>query len=220
MQNGENKLTINIKEITRMLENTFLEGKVSVTDPSGDGYHLEATVIYDGFSGKTPIQRHKMVYDALGNIVGNELHALALNTYTNKELEGHKADYISQSDSTPKKFDDEMLEKIDNVIKNNDVVLFMKGTKVSPMCGFSATTVHILSVLEINFLDIDVMADYKIRDKIKIYSNWPTIPQLYIKGVFVGGCDILKEMYLNKELFTLLKTLKIDFKEVIPESAK
>ncbi len=89
---------------------------------------------------------------------------------------------------------------IDNLIKNNDIVLFMKGTKDFPQCGFSSAVVNILTKLEVDFKDINVLENMDIREGIKIYSDWPTIPQLYIKGEFIGGCDIVKELYANGEL--------------------
>ena len=90
--------------------------------------------------------------------------------------------------------------KIQAEIDTNDVVLFMKGTPVFPQCGFSAMVVQILNHLEIPFKGIDVLADSSIREGIKEFTNWPTIPQLYVKGEFVGGCDIVREMYENNEL--------------------
>ena len=90
--------------------------------------------------------------------------------------------------------------KIQAEIDANDVVLFMKGTPVFPQCGFSAMVVQILNHLEIPFKGIDVLADSSLREGIKEFTNWPTIPQLYVKGEFVGGCDIVREMYENNEL--------------------
>jgi monothiol glutaredoxin len=100
-------------------------------------------------------------------------------------------------------------EQIKQYIAENDVVLFMKGTASRPMCGFSATVANILSKLEISFKDVDVMADQEIREDIKKFSDWPTIPQLYLKGEFVGGCDIVKEMYESGDLMSLLKEKNI-----------
>jgi monothiol glutaredoxin len=94
---------------------------------------------------------------------------------------------------------------IENTIKNNDVVLFMKGTKKIPQCGFSATVVQILERCGVDFKDVNVLADPALRDSIKAYSNWPTVPQLYIKNEFIGGCDITREMYQSGELQALLK---------------
>jgi monothiol glutaredoxin len=91
-------------------------------------------------------------------------------------------------------------DRIQNEVSSNDVLLFMKGTPVFPQCGFSAATVGILSNLGVKFKAIDVLKDPEIRAGIKDFSNWPTIPQLYVKGEFVGGCDIVKEMYEADEL--------------------
>jgi monothiol glutaredoxin len=91
-------------------------------------------------------------------------------------------------------------DRIQNEVSSNDVLLFMKGTPVFPQCGFSATAVGILSNLGVKFKAIDVLKDPEIRNGIKEFSNWPTIPQLYVKGEFVGGSDILREMYEADEL--------------------
>ncbi|WP_336294811.1 Grx4 family monothiol glutaredoxin [Bartonella sp. CB169] len=98
---------------------------------------------------------------------------------------------------------------IDNEIKKNDVILFMKGTPDSPQCGFSGQVVQILDYLGLNYKGIDILTSDELRQGIKNYSNWPTIPQLYIKGEFVGGCDIVKEMFQNNELQELLKEKNI-----------
>jgi len=94
--------------------------------------------------------------------------------------------------------------KIDNEVKTNDVVLFMKGTADMPMCGFSGRTVQILQHLGVPFKDVNVLADDALRQGIKDYTNWPTIPQLYIKGEFVGGSDIVMEMFQSGELKQML----------------
>jgi len=94
-------------------------------------------------------------------------------------------------------------QRIQNEITDNDVVLFMKGTPVFPQCGFSATVVQVLSIMGIKFKGIDVLSDADIREGVKAFSNWPTIPQLYVKGEFVGGCDIIREMYQAGELHDL-----------------
>jgi monothiol glutaredoxin len=91
-------------------------------------------------------------------------------------------------------------DRIASDIASNDVVLYMKGTPVFPQCGFSAATVQILSNLGVKFKAVDVLKDPEVRSGIKEFSNWPTIPQLYVKGEFVGGCDIIREMYEADEL--------------------
>ncbi|HEY1613598.1 MAG TPA: Grx4 family monothiol glutaredoxin [Rhizomicrobium sp.] len=96
-------------------------------------------------------------------------------------------------------------EQIASDITSNDVVLFMKGTPVFPQCGFSAAVVQILTDLGVKFKSFDVLKDPELRQGIKAFSNWPTIPQLYVKGEFVGGCDIIREMYESDELAPLFK---------------
>ena len=94
---------------------------------------------------------------------------------------------------------------IDNEVKSNDVVLFMKGTPQSPMCGFSGQVVQILDHLGVSYKGLNVLESEDLRQAVKSYSNWPTIPQLYVKGEFVGGCDIIREMFQAGELQSLLK---------------
>jgi monothiol glutaredoxin len=93
---------------------------------------------------------------------------------------------------------------IENEIKSQDVVVFMKGTPQFPMCGFSGQVVQILNYLEVPFKGVNVLDDMAIRDGIKAFSNWPTIPQIYVKGEFVGGCDITREMFQSGELYQFL----------------
>jgi monothiol glutaredoxin len=95
-------------------------------------------------------------------------------------------------------------ERIDALVKGNEVVLFMKGTALFPQCGFSSRAVAILDHLGVPFETVDVLQDQEIRAGIKDYSDWPTIPQLYVKGEFVGGCDIITEMYQSGELKEML----------------
>lgn len=96
-------------------------------------------------------------------------------------------------------------QQIETIINDNNVVLFMKGTQDFPMCGFSAAVVGILEDLNVDFKDVNVMTDENLRQGIKTFSDWPTIPQLYVKGEFIGGCDIVKEMYDEGELEAVLK---------------
>lgn len=99
-------------------------------------------------------------------------------------------------------------------LAENDVVLYMKGTSVFPQCGFSAVVVNVLNNLGVTFKSVNVLEDDDIRQAIKDFSDWPTIPQLYVKSEFVGGCDIVKEMYSNGELQDLLKSKGITIKDV------
>ena len=109
--------------------------------------------------------------------------------------------------------DDKTRDIIKGHIDNNEVCLFMKGTPDAPQCGFSMAVTNLLKILEVNFKAINVLEDQSIREGIKTFSDWPTIPQLYIKKEFVGGCDIIKEMYENGELKKILETKNINFKK-------
>ena len=102
---------------------------------------------------------------------------------------------------------------IDNEVKSNDVVVFMKGTPQFPMCGFSGQVVQILDHLGVTYKGLNVLENEDLRNGIKTYSNWPTIPQLYVKGEFVGGCDIIREMFQAGELLSLLKDKGVVVKE-------
>ena len=105
---------------------------------------------------------------------------------------------------------DHVSQNIQNEIKTNDVVLFMKGTPVFPMCGFSAATVEVLNKIGVKFESVNVLESDEMREGIKKFSNWPTIPQLYVKKEFIGGCDIITEMFESGELLELLNTNGID----------
>ncbi len=105
--------------------------------------------------------------------------------------------------------DSDANSRIDEVVKSNDVVLFMKGTELFPQCGFSARAIAILNRLNVPFETVDVLQDPEVRQGIKAYSDWPTIPQLYVKGEFVGGSDIMMEMYEAGELEQLFKDKQV-----------
>ena len=108
--------------------------------------------------------------------------------------------------------DQQTKDLISNNIDSNDVCLFMKGTPDAPQCGFSMAVSNILKILDVKFVGINVLENESLRQAIKEYSDWPTIPQLYVKKEFVGGCDIIKEMYENGELSKLLESKNIEFK--------
>ena len=108
--------------------------------------------------------------------------------------------------------DDQTKNTIQTHIDNNDVCLFMKGTPDAPQCGFSMAVSNMLKILEVNFKGVNVLEDQNIREGIKVFSDWPTIPQLYVKKEFIGGCDIVKEMYESGELAKLFETKGINFK--------
>ena len=109
--------------------------------------------------------------------------------------------------------DQQVKEQIENSINSSDVCLFMKGSPEAPQCGFSMAVSNILKILEVKYQSVDVLKDQKIREGIKIYSEWPTIPQLYIKKEFIGGCDIIKEMYESGELKKVFDDKGINYKK-------
>ena len=108
--------------------------------------------------------------------------------------------------------DQQTNDLIKNEIENNEVCLFMKGTPDAPQCGFSMATSNILKVLEVNFKGVNVLENQNLREGIKVFSDWPTIPQPYVKNEFIGGCDIVKEMYESGELAKLFESKNINFK--------
>ena len=108
---------------------------------------------------------------------------------------------------------EEIKKKIETQISNNDVCLFMKGTPDAPQCGFSMAVTNIMKILEVDFVSINVLEDQEIREGIKVFSDWPTIPQLYVKNEFIGGCDIIKEMYETGELKKLFDSKSINYKK-------
>ena len=109
--------------------------------------------------------------------------------------------------------DQQTNDLIKNELDSNEVCLFMKGTPDARQCGFSMAVSNILKILEVNFKGVNVLENQNLREGIKAYSDWPTIPQLYVKNEFVGGCDIIKEMYENGELSKLLEDKNINFKK-------
>ena len=106
----------------------------------------------------------------------------------------------------------EINQKIKEVISTNDIVLFMKGTPDAPQCGFSMTVANILKIMNVKFKGVNVLENQNLREGIKEYSEWPTIPQLYVKNEFIGGCDIIKEMYDSGELAKHFESKQINFK--------
>ena len=108
--------------------------------------------------------------------------------------------------------DQQVKEQIEKEINNNKICLFMKGTPDAPQCGFSMAVANILKILKVEFKGVNVLENQNLREGIKIFSDWPTIPQLYVKNEFIGGCDIVKEMYESGELAKLFESKNINFK--------
>jgi monothiol glutaredoxin len=134
---------------------------------------------------------------------------LALAEIRNKILADRTQDAVPQMEEGKREMS--AVDQIKDTVTKNDVVLFMKGTKMMPQCGFSSKVAGILNYIGVEYTDVNVLADAEIRQGIKDYSDWPTIPQLYVKGEFVGGCDITIEMTLSGELDQLLETNGVAF---------
>ena len=111
-------------------------------------------------------------------------------------------------------------DQIREMVTSNDVVLYMKGTKEMPQCGFSSRVAGVLNYIGVEYQDVNVLADENVRQGIKDYSDWPTVPQLYVKGEFVGGCDIVTEMALSGELDTLFRANGVDLSEEAAEKIR
>lgn len=195
---------VNLNDIRNVLEKKFSNAQVWIEDTKNDGYHFEINIVAEEFQDKSHIERHQMIYNALGNWVGNEIHALSIDAKTPNEAKDNNTNDFSK-ENNEKPLHNDILKKIDEAVHKYDVILFMKGNKQTPMCGFSMQVNQILLDLGVDFMDVNILASNELRENIKIYSNWPTIPQLYIKGNFIGGCDITREMYENGSLQELLK---------------
>ena len=168
-----------INLITKKLPNS----QVSVENIKGND-HLQVTVIASEFNGLSLVKQHQLVYSALKDELASEaIHALALKTEATNWI-----------------MDQSTKDKIQKLIDANPLMVFMKGTKLMPQCGFSNNVVQILNSLGVEFATFDVLSDYEVREGIKVYSDWPTIPQVYLKGEFLGGSDILIEMYNSGSL--------------------
>ena len=190
--------------IERLIKESLPDAQVSIEDLRGDGDHYAAHVVSGAFRGKSRVQQHQMVYQALRGRMGNELHALALQTERARGLAPATQPQLPHT-IEDEKMDNTTHDRIRQQVTETPVVLFMKGTPVFPQCGFSAAVVQILSHLGVKFKGVDVLADPSVRQGIKEFSNWPTIPQLYVKGEFVGGCDIIREMFETGELQQVLE---------------
>jgi monothiol glutaredoxin len=175
-----------------------LKARIEAAIPSasaavtGDGRHFRAVVTSPAFAGLSRIAQHQIVHDVFGTDLGERIHALSIQTNT---LEGASMN----DESNPTR------DAIKDAIESNPVILFMKGTREAPMCGFSARTVTALQQLNASFTTIDVLADPRIRQELSALSNWPTIPQLFVNGELIGGCDIVVEMHETGELAQVLR---------------
>ena len=178
-------------DIADMIRAAIPDAQVEITDLAGDGDHYAARVVSESFRGLSRVAQQRAVYAALGGRMGGVLHALlAPRQRRQTGMETIMTDAVQQ--------------RIAEIVGGHDVVLFMKGTPLFPQCGFSSRAIAILEHLGVGYDTVDVLQDQAIRQGIKAYSDWPTIPQLYVKGEFVGGSDIMMEMYEAGELQQLM----------------
>ena len=172
-------MALTVEEIKKHILEAIPDASIEIKDLMGDNNHYSAIIKSKIFKGMNKIEQHKLVYKSLKGKMGNELHALSLQQ---------------------KKNNMDIKENIQNLIDQNDICLFMKGTPETPQCGFSMTVSNVLKHLNVKFKGVNVLEDQNLRQGIKDFSDWPTIPQLYIKGEFIGGCDIVKDMFEKGEL--------------------
>ena len=185
-------------EIERLIKEGIPDAQVSIKDLAGDGNHYSATVIAASFSAGLICAMNSLSLPPLGFTPQVALHIFATRAFAAP----------AACRATPVTIGPQAMgieQFIDNEVKANDVVLFMKGTPQFPQCGFSGQVVQILDHLGVAYKGLNVLESADLRDGIKAYSNWPTIPQLYVKGEFVGGCDIVREMFQAGELQQALK---------------
>ena len=199
-----------VEKIKSTIEQAIPGADVYVFDPQNDNTHFESLVISEKFSDIPLVKQHKMVMSALEESFATDVHAMGTkNIYTRKMGCGKKRLYDRINVYEVDKMDENKLAETKELIKNDvaskPVLLYMKGDKTMPQCGFSARVVQILNTLEVDYETRNVLADEYIRQGIKEYSDWPTIPQLYVKGEFIGGCDIVAEMAENGDLEKLFK---------------
>ena len=203
-------MAMDAREIESLIKAALPDATVEIKDLAGDGDHYAATVTLAAFKGKSRVQQHQMVYAALQGRMGGALHALALTTVATENCHHERGALTAAAEEQTMT---DAHQVIDNEVKSNDVVLFMKGTPQFPMCGFSGQVVQILDYLGVPYKGVNVLEDDVVRQGIKDYSNWPTIPQLYVKGEFVGGCDITREMFQAGELQQLFADKGIQLKK-------
>ena len=175
------------KQIQAKIMSGLPGAKVHVS--TADDVHFEAEVIYAGFRGQSLLAQHQMVYAAVADLMADQIHALSLKTAVPTDDQDQVRDVQGE---------------ISQLIDQYEVVLFMKGLPASPMCGFSAQVSGLLQQLGWDFHAVDILADEQVREGIKQFSQWPTIPQLYVRGQFIGGCDIVMEMHQSDQLAVLL----------------
>ena len=185
------------------MEQRIREGLEGVTlleleDLTGTRDHYRAVVVASAFEGLNRVQQHQAVYAALGELMDGPVHALSLT-------DAHAGGLERSGEMT---MGDVVRDRIQALVDEHAILLFMKGTRTFPQCGFSHRAVEILKRCEATFETVNVLEDPDIRQGIKSFANWPTIPQLYVDGKFIGGSDILMEMFESGELQPIIDAVQ------------
>jgi monothiol glutaredoxin len=201
------------EEIIRLIKDYLPDAVIEVEDLREDGDHYAVRVESAAFAGQTLPDQHRMVFTALQGRVGGVLRSLTLTTAPIEGSSSEKGEQSAPNSKPRQNIDPNIVERIRADVNANDVVLYMKGTPVFPQCSFSAQAVQILGILGVTFKSVDVLVDPMIRQGIRDFSNWPTIPQLYVRGAFVGGADVIRQMFESGDLQKLFADCKIAYTE-------
>ncbi len=185
-----------LEEIKEIILAALPDAKTYVLDPQNDGTHLLALVISPSFRELSRIEQQQLVMQPLSSKFSTSLHALALSVpKSGKKKNIYTTEYHRKMNDT-----ESIQEEIRKDIAANKIILYMKGTKSAPQCGFSAHVVDLLNRTNCDYVTRNVLENPALREGIKIFSNWPTVPQLYVNAQFIGGCDIISEMHEDGEL--------------------
>lgn len=185
-----------LNRLQKIFTNT--QDQVEIIDERGDGRHFLVRIKSDTFAGQSSLERQRQIYSALDDLIKKDsIHALRIDLTTQNE-ETHTTPTAQASNNTNPEHD---LHKLTN---QSPVMLFVKGDRYLPQCGFSARIMELLDVLNVEYETFDILEDEEVRQELKEYSNWPTYPQLYVEGKFIGGLDITEELYEKKELQKIL----------------
>ncbi len=184
------------EDIQKRIKENYPMCQVLVKDLTGTENYWQIHISTPEFKDLQVIEQHRQIKSLFKKeLKTGEIHALSLKTSPSNNT--HKGE-------NPMNLNQETKTKIENVLNQKKIVLFMKGTPEAPQCGFSAKVVEILNACDVEFSSINVLDDDKIREGVKVYGNWPTIPQLYVSKNLIGGCDIVMDMFQSGELQKIL----------------
>jgi Grx4 family monothiol glutaredoxin len=194
-------MNTHIQEAEKRLREKFntAEDIIEIFSERGDDRHFTLKIRSNVFEGLSPLQRQKIIYGLIGDLVSkNLIHALQF------DLKTHSANQTTL-DNSNKPLEQDENHYLYKLINSSPIMLFMKGDKFIPQCGFSAQIVDLLNQYKIDYTSFDILEDEQVRQDLKEYSAWPTYPQLYVNGQLIGGLDIAKELHESGELKKFLK---------------